>query len=158
MVRFKCKDEEYRLFFEVKYCEEAYGKRKRYDTEKMPEEKRKELQQKYIDSSKKWYAFHSKKLNLAGYQDNCITVEDYENSMYSRRYQIIRNVSHACLESNDYCLFLLAKGNTEAVEDIQAGLQELSKQNEEIIKKRVGVLFFENLLDKENDVYLKYFQ
>ena len=43
---------------------------------------------------------------------------------------------HASLLANDYCLFLLAKGNSEAVQDIYSGLKELKKQNEELINKR----------------------
>ena len=156
-VEFESDNESYRIFIEVKYCEEAYGPKKRYEKESMAYERKLKARKDYIENCKKWFSFHEKLLNLKGYMSDCVTADDFENSKYSQRYQIIRNISHASLLANDYCLFLLAKGNSEAVQDIYSGLEELKKQNEELINKRVAVLFFEDVLDQKSDLYSKYF-
>lgn len=157
LISFNSNGEKYRIFTEIKYCEEAYGTRKRYDNSKTPEEEKTVLQEKYINSTKYWHKYHSERLKLDGYLNGCKTIEEYESSKYSKYYQIIRNVSHASLKTNDYCLFLLAKGNEEAAKDITNGLDELKIQNEELIDSRVGILFFEDVLDTDSDIFKKYF-
>lgn len=158
LISFNANGVKYRLFTEVKYCENAYGPRKRYDNDKMLMEEKLKLQAEYIEDTKRWYEYHNNRMNIDGYLRDCSSFESCLASNYVKRYQIIRNVSHSNLNTHDYCLFLLAKGNIDAVVDIEEGLAELSIQNGELIKNRVAVLFFEDVVSKESDLYQKYFK
>lgn len=157
LIRFTSNGIQRRIYVEVKYCEPVYGPKGRFDKEKDSVEEKAKKQREYIEHTKTCYARHCERLHLDGYLDHCETFEDYLHSQYAKRYQIIRNVSHATLHGPDYCLFLLAKGNEEAVMDIREGLNELSEQNEELIRTRVGVAYFEDLLEESSDLYKKYF-
>jgi|GEM_PF-4707767 len=158
LITFSVDGKPYRIFVEVKYCEPAYGPKKSWETSKMNAQQRREAQSGYIDSCKRCFSRHQEKLSLRGFMDGCgDDPKNYEQSKYCQRYQIIRNVSHASLDANDYCWFLLAKGNEEAVKDIYDGLEDLREQNGELCEKRVAIVFLEDLIKDIPDLYQKYF-
>jgi hypothetical protein len=158
LITFDADGKHYRIFVEVKYCEPAYGPKKSWVTRKMDEQQKQEAQKEYIESCKKCFDYHKKRLSLSGFMDGCDDdPKDYEQSKYCQRYQIIRNVSHASLGTNDYCWFLLAEGNKEAVKDISDGLKDLCEQNGKLCEKRVAIVYLEDLLKDIPDLYQKYF-
>ena len=157
LISFKANGKDYKIFVEVKYCEEKYGKKNYNKNEKLTEQ---ENQKKYIDSCNSQFDIHSNRLKLDGYLPSEKEFEAYRDSDYSNYYQIIRMVSHASIEDNYYCMFLVPKGNEVAVNNINEGLEELKEiqENKNLINQLVFMLHFEDIIDKENELYKKYFK
>lgn len=148
-------NKKFTIFVEVKYCEDKYGKKNYNKDSKLTEE---ENHKKYIDSCISQFEKHKDRLNIDGYLNEEKKFIKYIDSDYSKYYQIIRMISHASYEDNCYCLFLVPKNNINAVDDINDGLDKLKENNLDLINDKVRVLYFEDILDKDNDLYKKYFK
>jgi len=171
LIKFKSNNVNYKVFVEVKYCEEKYGPKNTYVKKRMTEKEKEEAMIKYINSCESQFSIHSKFLNISsfletnGKEDYKSKYNNYIKSDYSKYYQIIRNISRA-KEENSYCLFLLAKGNEKSSKQIEdvlgkskgSTMNPLYKSNNELIDKKVSIAYFEDILDHNSELYKKYFK